>query len=93
MRTIYKYEIPVDDRFTLELPNFAEILAFGQQGGTPMIWALVDPELTKLRRTFVLVGTGNPVPDDVIAENYIGTTQTGPFVWHLFELGRKHRVR
>jgi len=92
MKSIYKYRIPITDRFSLRLPKDATILSFQTQNGVPVVWAIIDTleEITE-ERNFRLLGTGRPIPEDVEL-NYIGTTQQSiepPLVWHLFEEGKK----
>lgn len=84
MRTIYKYSIPIERYFDLNLPLGAEILTFQTQNGQPMIWALVNPENEMERRFFTIHGTGQPDYSEY-SKAYIGTIQTGMLVWHLFE--------
>ena len=83
---IYKYPVPVEGSFfNLTLPLGAQLLAFQNQNGQPVLWALVDPETVKETRHFAIRGTGRPMNDWRITDTYIGTIQTPPFVWHLFE--------
>ena len=88
MITIYKYEIPITDRFTLELPIGAKILTVQTRRGNTKgsIWAIVESKVEKETRTFRLFGTGHTFD---MGENYkyINTFQThgGCLVWHLFE--------
>jgi hypothetical protein len=84
MLTVYKYDIPLKGRFTLELPRGAKILAFMAQHDTPGIWALLDPEQLPQTRVFRLVGTGHQVGDQEQLD-YLGSCVTRFFVWHLFE--------
>jgi len=89
MKTIYKYEIPVDDNIRLELPKGAEILSVQEQYGKPCIWAIVDPEKEVEGRLFELLGTGHNIKaSEIINRKYIGTFQlyNGALVFHLFEL-------
>lgn len=67
------------------MPLDAEICTFEYQNGIPCIWAIVDPDVLKVTRRFRIFGTGHELPglDECC---YVGTTQDGPFVWHLFEL-------
>lgn len=93
-KVIYKYPIPFEDIFSLDLPEGARILSFGTQYETLQIWVLIDrytldPETKK--RQFALIGTGRRLPDLVSPEthfDYIGTTTMaqGDLVWHLFEI-------
>ena len=86
MKRIYKYPVPITDKFTLELPIDADILAFQTQGDTPCIWALIDPEVAEETVNFRLFGTAHTIEDADTLE-YIGTTQMagGALVWHLFK--------
>jgi len=89
MLTIYKWTIPIEDHFTLELPKNAKILTVQTQRGTPQLWAMVDSETEKEKRYFRLAGTGHPLGDDYLGIiNYIGTFQmgNGALVFHLFEI-------
>ena len=72
------------DRITeLELPAGATILYVADQKGLPYMWVLVDLETeAKEFRTFEVIGTGHPVEEDL---THVGTWQSPPFVWHLFE--------
>jgi len=59
MRKIFKYQIPIQDEFELELPVGARILSFQIQYEEPVIWAIVDPDAEKEKRYFNLYGTGH----------------------------------
>lgn len=90
MKTIHKYEVPMASLPSIALPRDAKVLSFQTQDDTPVIWALVDTDMPKVERQFVMVGTGHPIDGDDLANlTYIGSTQhrTGPrpLVWHLFE--------
>lgn len=86
--TIWKFPIEIKDLNVIEMPKGSRILDFqdmeiwGQKTG--MIWALVNPDNEKEERRFRIVGTGNPLPQE-IALNYIGTVAREFYVWHLFE--------
>lgn len=90
MKTIHKYQVPVEDRFSLRLPKDAVILSFQCQNEVLCIWAIVETEHINEDRKFRLYGTGHPIadiPKDADL-HYIGTTQQTqmpPLVWHLFE--------
>jgi len=90
MLTVYKYTVPVDDYFSLDLPRGAKILAVQEQHGEPQVWALVNPGNPTETRKFRLAGTGHPIKEDEGLLNYIGTFQLagGSFIGHLFELGK-----
>lgn len=82
---IFKYEIPIEEKFYLELPSHSKILSFQIQNEKPYIWVLLDENKILKHRYFNIVGTGNDFefyPNTMI---YIGTIQIEPMVWHLFE--------
>lgn len=88
---VFKYEVPIDDRFTLKLPRHAKIIAFQVQHEQPQVWALVDPEeKTMMDRDFILAGTGHPIDEREDNLHHLGTWQMrgGSLVWHLFEVIR-----
>jgi len=87
MRTVYKYPVEINEMFTIELPEDAEILDVQLQGNYPTLWALLDTESPTVKRVFRLAGTGHPIPSIEILE-HIGTFQMagGTLVWHVFEL-------
>lgn len=87
MRTIYKYPIPVRDKFTLELPRRARFVHLALQGTdtdhTPLFaWFDVDTDAPLEERRFYLHGTGHPI---WLNEVHLGTVLVGAFVWHLYE--------
>lgn len=88
MRTIHKYEVPIADSFTLELPANAHLLCVQTQLGTPQLWALVDADARKEAHRFELRGTGHNC-DGLSPGEYVGTFQIrgGDLVFHLFHLG------
>lgn len=91
MRTVWKYPIPLSDdagmvstRPVIEMPHGAEIVHLDTQAGHPTLWAVVHSSYPTTPRRFVIVGTGEPVPED--AGCHVGTWQATVFVFHLFEL-------
>lgn len=88
MRTIWKYEFPITDRFTLELPYQHKILAAfvqrpndGPGKRTACLWVEVDPDNLTIPTKFTVVGTGDPVPEGY---EWVATFQDNPFIWHLY---------
>jgi hypothetical protein len=84
MRTIWKYEIPIADKFVLQMPITAKILTTQIQNGLPVMWAVVNTEEKLKERTFYLFGTGHRFPEEHNVR-YINTFQIDSFVGHLFE--------
>jgi len=85
MRCIYKYTIPPQDKFNLELPKGAQILSFQEQDDKLCLWALVNPVAAKVVRYFHIFGTGNVIDACIDVLQYIGSVQQSIYVWHLFE--------
>lgn len=89
MMHVYKYEVPIEDHFTLMLPRTAQILDVQTQKGGPQLWALVDPAASLVRRQFILRGTGHRI--DFLSAHLLchcGTFQMhrGELVFHVFEV-------
>jgi hypothetical protein len=63
-RVIFKYQMPVMERFTMKLPRGAEIVRMADQGGMFWLWAVVDTREPDEERKFVAVKCGANVPDD-----------------------------
>jgi hypothetical protein len=88
--TIWKFEAPFENKFTIKMPVGGQILCvqLDEKTNIPCIWALVDSAAEKGERVFELFGTGNPINNDMgVVRKYIGTYQyqRGEFVGHLFE--------
>lgn len=83
-RTIHKYEVSMTDEFTLSLPTGAEVLSIQIQNKHYRLWAVVDPIRKEEKRTFIIRGTGHPLPDRPI--KHIATVQQELYVWHFFEV-------
>ena len=89
MNKIYKYNLRIEDQQVIQMPIGAKILTVQVQKGQVQLWALVNPEIPTQARTIEIIGTGNPINDDIVGErNYIATFQLhdGSLVFHVFEL-------
>lgn len=62
-QTIFKYQLPVLEQFTLELPEHAEILRVDTIDGMFWLWALVDLRRPTETRYFRAFKTGADIPD------------------------------
>lgn len=89
MKTIWKYNVDCRSSFYLDMPVNAVVLSVQVQNGVPCIWAMVDSEERLKVRQFAVVGTGNPINQDMTGWRFIGTFQLlgGDIVLHLFEVG------
>ncbi len=85
MKSVWKYSLFMDRITELELPVGATVLHVAEQGEGPQMWVLLDnnPEAPKEPRHFIVRGTGHNVDEDL---TWVGTWQSPPFVWHLFEI-------
>ena len=82
MNTIFKYEFPITDRFSLDLPTDARILTAFIQNGKPCLCAEVDTNRQLSSRRFAVIGTGLPRPDGC---SWVVTFPDPPFIWHLYK--------
>lgn len=87
-KTIWKFELEVNDKQFIRMPKEAELLSVQSQNEKPCLWALVNPNTATEERCFEVFGTGHTVHCDMgIDRKYIGTFQlhNGGLVFHLFE--------
>lgn len=91
--TVWKYDVPAADEFTLQMPSGAEVLTVALQGTIvdsrhPPIrmWVRGNPAASLESRRFRFAGTGHPL--DVDVQRYVGSVQLmdGGLVFHLFEM-------
>lgn len=84
-KAVWKFDLPINDHFTMSMPEGAEILSAGVQGGRAVLWALVDIDALTTERRFTLHGTGH-IADDVEGLTFLGTLQYPQgVVFHLWE--------
>jgi len=90
MKSIYKYQFPIMDDISIDMPLGAKILTCQIQHKTPKIWAIVDtdPSWVETVRNFKLFGTGHKMPDNIDNLSYISTFLAADdnLVFHLFEV-------
>ena len=85
MQTIFKYELPIQDTFTLTLPKGTHALHVGMQREIPCLWCLVDPDEDHyVEHAMRCYGTGHPVP--AVPGHYLGTVlmRSDSLVFHFF---------
>ena len=84
MHTVLKYKLDTVKTQTIGIPQEATFLDVQVQNGTPCLWARVNPDLPKIKYTFITVGDGHDINEEV--GQYIGTYQEhgGTFGWHVF---------
>ena len=72
---------------TVVLPKGARILSVGEQGGVPMLWAIVEDTAPLVERRLLAIWTGMDLPNSDPGR-YIGTIHSaGGLVTHYFDLG------
>jgi hypothetical protein len=84
-KIIWKYPIPRETRFEIEMPLGAVILKVAPQNGMPVLWAMGDNLAEMEKRKFILICTGE---DITISGKYIDTflIENDHLVLHLFEI-------
>ena len=85
MKRIYKYHIPIEDKFVLNLPLEAKVLCVQVIDSEPYIWAEIDDTAVSFPLRFKVKGIGHPC-DDIEEMRYVGTFQidNGVFIFHLY---------
>ncbi len=95
-RKIFKYELPIRNEVTIDLPAGAVPLSVGAQTvrhedgpsrDCLVLWAAVDTERKPVPHRFFVRGTGHPM-GMARPEMYVGTAQLpSGLVWHVFSSG------
>lgn len=70
-KVIFKYQMPVLERFTMKLPAGAQIIRMEDQDGLFWLWAVVDTNAPQEDRAFMAFKTGATIPTDANL-SYIG---------------------
>lgn len=88
---IFKYILPLNPVFTIEIPIGAEFLCLQLQNSEPCLWLKVNQDKHLERVQFYWIMTGEEFNEELVGK-YRGTLQfnDGKLILHLFEyLGRK----
>lgn len=72
MKAIYKYSLPVQEKFVIELPAGAQIIRVDDVDGKFWLWAIVDTEAEKESRYIECYKTGQPIETPLEDLNYLG---------------------
>lgn len=83
--TICQFPIAITGEQLIDMRRFAKILCVQMQGLQPCLWAVVDRDAHTEQRTIRTLGTGQPFDEEPGV--YVGTYQTGPLVFHVFDGG------
>lgn len=88
MRTIWKFPLQLQGRgrqsVTVLMPQGAEIVMVDTQQAQLSLWADVDTTAPREPREFLVVGTGERIPEDA---TYVGSfdLHNGYYIFHVFE--------
>ena len=87
IRVVWKYRVPIQDYFILEIPKLFKILKFCLQNGVPTLWIAVDPDSGKKPVSFLVLGTGQYLQEHLSA-TYVDSVlmNDDSLVWHLFKI-------
>lgn len=73
MRKIFKYRIPIAEKFVTDLPDGAEILRVEDVDGEFFLWAIVDPDIKDRQWHWIeCYKTGQPIHTDIGLLSHIG---------------------
>jgi hypothetical protein len=88
MLRVFKYELPIGDTVSIDVPAGSEPIGLHLQHGVPCMWMLVDPDAPTRRRSFLVVPTGGEILVPRTDLKPVGTVLLygGDFVMHVFEL-------
>lgn len=73
MKVIYKYPLPVKEKFTIELPQYAQIIRVEDVDGLFYLWAIVDTESPLKLRYIECYKTGQPIETELRWLFFLGT--------------------
>jgi len=83
MNVIYKYELDITRKQSIEVPIGCEILKVAEQNGGLFVWARVDTESEINKLPFVIYGTGHEI--DMYGFTHIDSVlMANGLVWHVF---------
>ncbi len=88
MKTIYKYQVPLEDAVVIYTKQDSQILDVQFQNDALTFWFLLDNESEPRRRYFRIFGTGWDMDEvDTNRLRYLKTLQVSviDLVWHIFE--------
>lgn len=74
MKAIYKYSLPVQEKFTIDLPAGAQIIRVEDVTGLFFLWAIVetDEQHPKETRFIECYKTGQPIDTPIEHLRYLG---------------------
>jgi len=85
MQAIYKYNLNITDRQTIDFPSDT-ILSVQEQDGKIVVYAIAYSNLASRTYEFIVIGTGHSIHFDVALYKYLGTVKLigGRLMFHVF---------
>ena len=90
MNAIWKFQLKITDKQTIEMPKVRRILHVGNQNNSICVWAQVDPDASGFEPVkFEIYLTGHLINEHEPLRRYLGTVMTegAQLVWHVFTIG------
>jgi len=95
MNVIFKYQMPIQEKFDLKLPKDAKIIRVDDVDGMFYLWAIVDTEKEPEIRHFECYKTGHPILtplDDLVYIGFCTLFIMQELCLYIFENTVKHEV-
>lgn len=73
MNVIYKYSLPVQEKYSIELHKGAKIIRVEDVDGLFYLWAIVNPEAEKEKRYLEFYKTGQDIETPLTDLVFLGT--------------------
>jgi len=87
LKVIWKNQLEKMGMNFVTLPADSIPLHVGEQDGRLTIWSEVHPNRQSVQKPFLVVGTGEPISENVGIRDYIGTVRMPDgLVWHVYEV-------
>jgi hypothetical protein len=73
MNKIFKYTLPVQEKYIISLPKDAKIIRVEDVDGQFFLWAIVNPEAESENRYLEFYKTGQPIETNLSDLVFLGT--------------------
>ena len=85
MKTVWKFQLePRGGRRTFNVPDGFPLFVGTDPAGHLCVWMQISDKAIPKPMSFVVVGTGHPVPEDE-KTHWVGSATMGNYVWHVYE--------
>ena len=88
MKIIYKYDLQITDKQSVEITGFESFLKVAEQNGKLCLWCIVNPDIKHVYKAEIsIVGTGLPISykPNVMKSNHLDSVvMSDGLVWHVF---------